>query len=625
MSFLNPFFLYLLPLASIPIIIHLLHRVRLKKIQFSSLFFLKETKKERFAWLRLREFLLLFFRTAFLFFLFLSLTKPQWQKSPFPLKRERSLVLILDDTYSMMAKFGGKDNFSRAKEKAKELLATLTPNSEVAFFLLSGRLRRDFSPQETVLTILDTLSCSYLSPKLKGEEIKRVIPLARFPIEIFFFTDGQKNCLDFLRSLPSEVSVFLLREKVNNCGITDVYWQERLALPGEANHIAVRIKNYSEEEAFLHLKLAQEKIKESLAVSLKPKEEKEFAFTTEFREAGDYSGKVEISTDSLLVDNIRYFALRKLGKIPLLLVSEEEGKVSFLKKAIMPSPLSPFSLTSLPISALKGVNLASYPVLILVDPINLTPEDKERIVRYLKGGGSLFLSLFSQPKISLWEEFFTYEGNRKEEGFLRIEQVDTAHPVTEMIKEGIKEAKVFAYSSIKPKGLKPILSLTGGKPLLLEGERILVATTLFHPDFTNLVYKGIFVPFLYRLLFYLSDLPLRKEYLCGDTIRVSSPEPTLTVKTPLGSFIAQAEIKGGRMEYHLPQTPQPGIYELGKEKFSVNPEPKEGDLTGWEDKELGNLKIKLIEEIPKGRVDLTPFVFYLTFISLFFEFLLLLL
>lgn len=526
----------------------------------------------------------------------------------------------------MMAKIGGKDNFSRAKEKAEELLATLTSHSEVALFLLSGSLKQSFSSRDTVWQILDTLSCSYLPPGLNGEEIKAIIPSARYPIEIYLFTDGQKNCLDFIKGFDSEINLFLLGEKINNCGITGVYWLEKLALPGEANHLAVRIKNYAEEEANLRLKLKVEKIRESLEISLKPKEEREITFATEFREAGDYSGKVEITPDSLSADNIRYFTLTKLGKIPILLVYEEEEKVSFLRKAIAPSPLSPFSLTSIPISALKGINLAFYSVLVLFDPVNLTPADKGRILRYQEGGGSLFFLLFSQPKVDLWDEYFTYEGNKREEGFLRVEEVDTLNPVLKIIKDEIKSLRVFAYSLIKPNQLKPILTLTGGKELLLAGkERVVVLTTLPHPDFTDLVYKGIFIPFLYRLLFYLAGQKMDREYLCGDTIRISLPEPISSIKTPFGAFTEKGEIKEGRIEYNFPRTLIPGIYEIGQEKVAVNVDPKEGDLTQLEKKDWANLKVRLIREIEGKGIDLTPISFYLAFIALFFEFLILIL
>uniref|UniRef100_A0A7C3UNX3 Aerotolerance regulator N-terminal domain-containing protein n=1 Tax=candidate division WOR-3 bacterium TaxID=2052148 RepID=A0A7C3UNX3_UNCW3 len=632
MSFLNPFFFYLLPLSSLPIIIHLLHRMRRKRIFFSSLFFLRETKRERFAWLKIREFLLLFFRTAFLFFLLLSLTKPQCEKSPLRIKAEKSVIIILDDTYSMM----NQGIFSAAKERAEELLSNLHPNSEVILSLLSGRFTSSFLPPESVRKIIDTLTCSYLTPLRSGAGIGEKIATAQYPLEVYFFTDFQRNCLKFLteltKLLPRNTNLFLFDlggKPVKNFGITAVSWQERLALPGEANRIAARVKNYSEEEGVVNLILSEKRIKDSSFVNLKAREEKEIVFATEFRDPGDYSGKVEITGDSFLPDNSRFFHLQKLAKIPILLIYQQEKDISFLRKALSTS-LSPFAVTTLPLSGIRGVNLSGYSVLVLVDPINLTYEDKERILRYLrKENGSIFLILFSPPKAPLWEEYFTCEGNKKEEGFLRIEMVDTLHPILSIFKEEIRKPKIFSYSLINPKRLRPLLSLTGGIPFLLEGEeRILVLTTIFHPDFTDFVYKGIFIPFLYRSLFYLAGFEQKREYFCGETIKVFLRDPVVSVKTPFGIFSGEGKIKEGRIEYDFSQTSLPGIYEIGGEVFAVNLDPEEGDLSRLEGKDWENLPVKVKREdgfrpLNQRRVDLTPILFYIAFISLFFEFLLL--
>jgi len=152
--------------------------MRRKRIFFSSLFFLRETKRERFAWLKIREFLLLFFRTAFLFFLLLSLTKPQCEKSPLAIKTEKSVIIILDDTYSMM----NQGIFSAAKERAEELLSNLHPNSEVILSLLSGRFTSSFLPPESVRKIIDTLTCSYLTPLRSGAGIGEKIATAQYPL-----------------------------------------------------------------------------------------------------------------------------------------------------------------------------------------------------------------------------------------------------------------------------------------------------------------------------------------------------------------------------------------------------------------------------------------------------------
>ncbi len=63
MSFLTPFFLWLLPLTAIPLIIHLLNRRNLITIDFSTLRFLKLLEKESIRKLQVLQILLLILRT----------------------------------------------------------------------------------------------------------------------------------------------------------------------------------------------------------------------------------------------------------------------------------------------------------------------------------------------------------------------------------------------------------------------------------------------------------------------------------------------------------------------------------------------------------------------------------
>ena len=73
MGFLAPSLLPLAALAAIPIAIHILSRLRLKRADFPSLLLLTTARRERFSWLRLKELLLLIFRTLALLGLLLAL------------------------------------------------------------------------------------------------------------------------------------------------------------------------------------------------------------------------------------------------------------------------------------------------------------------------------------------------------------------------------------------------------------------------------------------------------------------------------------------------------------------------------------------------------------------------
>ena len=76
MSFLTPFFLWLLPLMAIPLIIHLLNRRNLVTIDFSTLRFLKLLEKESIRKLQILQILLLILRTIIILFVVFMITRP---------------------------------------------------------------------------------------------------------------------------------------------------------------------------------------------------------------------------------------------------------------------------------------------------------------------------------------------------------------------------------------------------------------------------------------------------------------------------------------------------------------------------------------------------------------------
>src|SRR5687768_11749692 len=76
MSFLNPLFLFGLLAAGIPIVIHLLTRKRPRRVEFSSVEFLREVNVAQLRRFRLRELLLLALRVLAIALLALALSRP---------------------------------------------------------------------------------------------------------------------------------------------------------------------------------------------------------------------------------------------------------------------------------------------------------------------------------------------------------------------------------------------------------------------------------------------------------------------------------------------------------------------------------------------------------------------
>jgi hypothetical protein len=76
LTFLNPFVLFGLAAAAIPILLHVFNLRKLQTIEFSTLSFLKELQKTKIRRLKLRQLLLLFLRTLLVILIVLAFSRP---------------------------------------------------------------------------------------------------------------------------------------------------------------------------------------------------------------------------------------------------------------------------------------------------------------------------------------------------------------------------------------------------------------------------------------------------------------------------------------------------------------------------------------------------------------------
>ena len=122
MNFLYPNTLWFLLLLSIPILIHLFHFRRHKKIYFSSLRFLQSFQKEKKAVKKLQNVIILCLRLIALGFLILAFAQPAFNENGINDSDEPIISLYIDNSYSMSAKGFRGELLSEAKETAKEFI-----------------------------------------------------------------------------------------------------------------------------------------------------------------------------------------------------------------------------------------------------------------------------------------------------------------------------------------------------------------------------------------------------------------------------------------------------------------------------------------------------------------------
>jgi hypothetical protein len=145
MTFLQPWVLFGLPLVFLPIIIHLLNRLRHRPKPWAAMRFLVSATRSSVSQTRLRQFLILLFRVMAVAMLVLFLARPLaggwlgWALSSAP----DAIIILLDRSASMETRAGGA---TRRQEALHLLSEAARPFEQTSHLVLIDSVTR--SPQE---------------------------------------------------------------------------------------------------------------------------------------------------------------------------------------------------------------------------------------------------------------------------------------------------------------------------------------------------------------------------------------------------------------------------------------------------------------------------------------------
>ena len=204
MVFLNPAVLFGLLAASIPVLIHLFNLRKLKRIEFSTLAFLKELQKNKIRKIKLKQWLLLALRVLIVLFLITAFARPTLEGVSIggtTSAAKTTAVFILDDTYSMSVIDGKGSWFNQAKGTIQELLRQLQEGDEAALILVSNKSKDNILPTSNLKEFsktIDNVPLSYSSGTIHNAIIKAGDLLSRsknFNKEIYLLSDFQTGSL----------------------------------------------------------------------------------------------------------------------------------------------------------------------------------------------------------------------------------------------------------------------------------------------------------------------------------------------------------------------------------------------------------------------------------------------
>jgi hypothetical protein len=578
---------------------------KLQKIPFSTLKFLKRSEAKRFGWLRFREIVILILRCLFISFLFLSLAKPQIKGKIFGADRLASVVLIIDNSYSMS--YG--DNLRLAKQTVQELLALYSMKSE--FFvtpLCDIESSKESGPywvtkksaQELVKKIRLTHASGDISQVLSNISTSE----ARYPVEYVYIGDGQEINFHNLQqeSIEGHDFYWLKIPLGRNIGISNVTLKDPVAIPLDDYSLNVDITNFSSQPWFGKVTVSSGHYYYEQDCEVQPTQDITLEFLLPLFAR---HGKIVLYDDSLLTDNVYYFSKSLSRQLNVLIVGEKE----FLMKGLTPTgnSESPFSVEA--VSTLSSADLRKFDVVILNGIHDISASDKIKIENFT-GQGEQSVICFLGDKVGenlreLIGRCCTVEEPLSPKGYVTLDWVDYMHPIFNVFvgSPALKNIKFYHFQKMNAqKGI--IAKLTGNYPFIVIDSNFVVVATHFAHHTTDIIYKASFIPLLYRMIVSTSHKSYEKEFYVGQKV------PALhDLKTPTGEYLTS-----GR-EFLVP-----GFYTTDGSTVSVNVIPDEGNTKIMGDEMANILQVQTVDlEKDLARGDLSTMFLYLALLVFLLE------
>jgi hypothetical protein len=577
MTFLNPLFLFGLAAAAIPLLLHLLNLRKLRTVEFSTLSFLRELQQSKIRRLKLRQLLLLLVRTLLIVFIVLAFARPTLRGTLLGTglgsQARSSVVLILDDSFSMSASDERGEYLKQAKEAAGELLNVLKDGDEVSLVRLSDLPQstsqlptRNLASLRT--TIDETATSSMRRPlsdalPVAAQLLQRSLNANK---EVYIISDFQQTLLESggtqqeTPQFDERVRFFLVKigtKDLSNAAVDSVEVVSRILENGKPITIFASVRNFSTVplkdyvvSVFLNnVRAAQGN------VSLEPWGSASIELTVTPKQSGFVRGYVELEPDAIELDNRRYFTFHIPERIRVAMLSSAPADNYYVAKALQST--SQFDVRRITVKEFPVFDLRKVDVLIVSNVAVFTQTDADRIKTFVESGGGVLLAPGSAMQLDNYNSILLptldipritgIAGNGMEPLGVSFRDVDLDHPLFETIFEARQASQtrtrnraaipspVILQSLTREAGRRgqAIITLSNGSVFLSEHRLgrgiILVQSVAQDLTWSDFPLTGLFAPFVHRSVIYSATHQSQENsFLVGVA-------PELTIASPLNS------------------------------------------------------------------------------------------
>ncbi len=554
MTFLNTVLLGGVGSVSIPILIHLLMRRRVKRVRWAAMRFLAISIERNRRQLRVEDLLLLSLRCALLILLALALARPALNAGSAILGRGREVAVIaIDNSASMSQTDGVSSRFDQARVAADEIASLLAPESAASLFLVSDAAQA-LSPEPTtdlnlVRSKIRNASLSDRSTDLQpffAEALDLLRNHAGAGKTIYLITDGQAAGWSHMAEIramlkapnsDAQTAIVLVGGKeTRNLGVSDLKIASALAAVDATLRFDIQVTNYGTEEARnIPVSLAADggaADDDGVFDSIPSGASKILTLFAKFHDPGFHTVTARLPRDRVPADDQRTIALRVIDKANVLLVDgkpPEPGAASgtlFLRNALTPVPeadLDRFFIKTRTIAPidLESVDLNSFAVVALANVDSLSENARASVRHFVEQGGGLFLfpgdltdTGYYNSRLDFLPARFGPLRSAVGQDFFTLKAGDYAHPIVSIWRDpaagALSTARFRRALALLPSatqgGAAPsvIISYSDGSPAVVEGAfgrgRIIEFSSTADTEWNDLPVRPVFVPLIQRML-----------------------------------------------------------------------------------------------------------------------------
>jgi hypothetical protein len=567
MTFLNLILLGGAAAVVIPIVIHLLNKNRYRTVPWGAMHLLDMTLKVSQRRLRLEQLLLLLLRCLVLAALAFCMARPVLTGASLLVGTAKtSLIILLDNSYSMDHRAAGAANFDQARDLAAKVVGELGRGSDVTVFQMAAggaplhdtpvtdlsrvakelrALESGFGKADVVASLEKAAGATAKTP----QSYREIIVISDFQRVSWPEKEGAARWRITSQlhkmNLPPQLTLFHVgAEGRENVSVESLDFSQTVLGVRQPVTIRASVRNFGERALpDLRVFFRVDGVERAASqIALAAGEQNQVLFTHTFDTPGSHVVEVVTDADPLKADNTYAASIPVWDHVPTLVVNGDpspeplRGETDYLQIALQPFQQEKAQLSDLITStlvtpdALDEKALAGQRVLVLANVSRLSDASLRAVKDFVRDGGGLLLFPGDRVNTAWYNQelaafglmptpFLALAGSRDgKTAPTRIVTQHFSHPALEFFNDArngnLADGQLQQWFRLREPPpndtlLNAFARLDSGDPFLVEkkfGEgRVILCAAPCDADGNNLPMRPFYLPLMQRLVTYLAS------------------------------------------------------------------------------------------------------------------------